>query len=175
MFFNFLFSNVNNVYLGVDAQIVLAWLTSPINTKQVYTSNKIKDTLKFISDIKDKYEIKVQLRYVPTDCNPADLLTRGLSLQQFKDNLEFWLKGPLFIRTGGEIAWPSADLRCLSDASKAVVCTMLIDVHVPSPPLVCFERFSKLPKLINCIKIVIKFLAMKKILKEETMERIWVQ
>ena len=167
------FSNVNNVYLGVDAQIVLAWLTSPINTKQVYTSNKIKDTLKFISDIKDKYEIKVQLRYVPTDCNPADLLTRGLSLQQFKDNLKFWLKGPLFIRTGGEIAWPSADLRCLSDTSKAVVCTTLIDVHVPSPPLVCFERFSKLPKLINCIKIVIKFLAMKKILKEETMERIW--
>ena len=105
------FSNVNNVYLGVDAQIVLAWLTSPINTKQVYTSNKIKDTLKFISDIKDKYEIKVQLRYVPTDCNPADLLTRGLSLQQFKDNLNFWLKGPLFIRTGGEIAWPSCTIK----------------------------------------------------------------
>ena len=161
------FSNVNNVYLGVDAQIVLAWLTSPINTKQVYTSNRIKDTLKFISDIKDKYEIKVQLRYVPTDCNPADLLTRGLFLQQFTGNLKFWLKGPLFIRTGGEIAWPSADLRCLSDASKTVVCTTLIDAHIPSPPLVSFKRFSKLPKLINCVKYVIKFLSMKKILKEE--------
>ena len=167
------FNNVNNVYLGVDAQVVLSWLTSPINTKQVYTSNRIKDTLKLFSDIKDKFQIKVQLKYVPTNCNPADLLTRGLSFQQFQDHLEFWLKGPLFIRTGGEIAWPSADLKCLSDASKTVVCTTLVEPHLPSPPLVSFNRFSKLPKLLNCVGYIFKFLAMKKILKEETMRKIW--
>ena len=83
------------------------------------------------------------------------------------------MKGPLFIRTGNEIAWPSADLRCLSDASKTVVCTTLVEPHVPLPPLVSFNRFSKLPKLLNCVGYIFKFLVMKKILKEETMRKFW--
>ena len=53
------FANVKKVYLGVDAQIVLAWLTSPISTKNVYTANRIKDTVKFISDVKREYKIDV--------------------------------------------------------------------------------------------------------------------
>ena len=83
------------------------------------------------------------------------------------------MKGPWFIRTGGEIVWPSADLKCLSDASKTVVCTTLIEAPLPSPPLVSFQRFSKLPKLLNCVKFIIKFLVMRKVLREETMRRLW--
>ena len=80
---------------------------------------------------------------MPTNCYPADLLTRGLSFQQFQDHLVFWLKSTLFIRTSGAITLPSADLRCLNDASKAVVYTTLVEPHLPSPPLVSFNRFSK--------------------------------
>ena len=166
------FNNVKNVYLGVDAQIILAWLTSPITTKNVYTSNRIKDTLKFIADIKRDYNINVQLKYVPTAYNPADLLTRGLTFRQFQEHLEFWLKGPQFIRTGGDILWPSADLKCLSEASRTLVCATL-ETPVPSPPLVSFQKFSKLPRLLNSVKYVIKFLVMKKVLVEETMRRLW--
>ena len=167
------FHNVKNVYLGVDAQIILAWLTSPISTKNVYTSNRIKDTMKLMTDIKRNYNINVQLKYVPTASNPADLLTRGLTFKQFEENLEFWLKGPDFIRTGGDIVWPSADLRCLSDASKTVVCASLVTAPLLQPPLVSFTKFSKLPKLVTSVSYVIKFLVMKRILKEETMRRLW--
>ena len=152
------FKNVNNVYLGVDAQIILAWLTSPITTKNVYTSNRIKDTIKLIADVKREYHINVHLKYVPTSCNPADLLTRGLSLQQFKENLDFWLKGPQFIRLGGEVIWPSADLKCLSDASKTVVCAALVDVPILNPPVVPFQKYSTLTKLLNVIKNIVKSL-----------------
>ena len=165
------FNNVNNIYLGVDAQIILAWLTS-ITTKNVYTSNRIKDTLKFIADLSQNYNLNVQLKYVPTAFNPADLLTRGLTFHQFQEHLEFWLKGPQFIRTGGDILWPSADLRCLSEASRTIVCASL-DAPVSSPPLVSFQKFSKLPKLLNTVKFVIKFLVMRKVLVEETMRRLW--
>ena len=166
------FSNVNNVYIGVDAQIVLAWLTSPISTKNVYTANRIKDTIKLIADVKREFNIKVQLKYVPTSCNPADLLTRGLSFQQFQENLDFWLKGPQFIRSD-VVVWPSADLKCLSDASKTVVCAALAEAPDPNPPLVSFTKYSSLPKLLNVIKVMIKFLIVGKVLKEETMMRLW--
>ena len=166
------YKNVKNVFLGVDAQVVLAWLTSPISTKNVYTSNRIKDTLKFIADIKQKHNIQVQLKYVPTAHNPADLLTRGLSFKNFQDNLDFWLQGPEFIR-GGHISWPSADLRCLSDASRTIVCSTTIRGPGLKPPLISFEKFSKLPKLLISISYVVKFLAMKGVLKEEMMMRLW--
>ena len=168
------FANVKKVYLGVDAQIVLAWLTSPISTKNVYTANRIKDTVKFISDVKREYNIDVQLKFVPTQENPADLLTRGLTLQQFLDNLDFWLKGPMFIRTGGDIVWPSADLKCLSEASKTVVCAAMVgDPRVVAPPLVPFLKKSKFPKLLNIIKVVVHFLVKKKVLSGDTMRRLW--
>ena len=82
------------------------------------------------------------------------------------------MKGPLFIRTGGDILWPSADLKCLSEASRTLVCATL-ETPVPSPPLVSFQKFSKLPRLLNSVKYVIKFLVMRKVLVEETMRRLW--
>ena len=168
------FTNVKKVYLGVDAQIVLAWLTSPISTKNVYTANRIKDTVKFMSDVKRDYNIDVQLKFVPTQENPADLLTRGLNFQQFLENMEFWLKGPLFIRTGGDIVWPSAELNCLSEASKTVVMHTLVDgPRVTLPPLVPFQKISKLTKLIGIVKLVVLFLIKKKVLREDTMKRLW--
>ena len=59
-------------------------------------------------------------------------------------------------------------MKCLSDASKTVVCPTLIEA-----PFVCFQRFSKLSKLLNCVKFIIKFLVMRKALWEETMRRLW--
>ena len=42
-----------------------------------------------VEDIKIKYSLEVQFKYVPTSDNPGDLLTRGLSLSKFKNQLEF--------------------------------------------------------------------------------------
>ena len=40
-------------------------------------------------ELKVKYNLDIVFKYVPTDQNPADLLTRGLSLIKFKDLLHF--------------------------------------------------------------------------------------
>ena len=54
---------------------------------------------------------------MPTDQNPADLLTRGLSLNKFKDLLQFWTYGPEWLKTA-DSDWPVNELNCLGDDNK---------------------------------------------------------
>ena len=43
-------------------------------------------------DLLDQYQIPISFKYVPTDHNPGDLLTRGMTLDQFKKNLDSVVK-----------------------------------------------------------------------------------
>ncbi|CAL4119012.1 unnamed protein product, partial [Meganyctiphanes norvegica] len=83
------FNNVKNIFVGLDAQICLSWITSPISTKNVYTANRIKDIKEILNKISVKFNKEVYFRYVPTLCNPGDMLTRGTSLVNFKKDLSF--------------------------------------------------------------------------------------
>ena len=86
---------MGNVYLALDAQVLLSWvLSDTIKTKNTYTANRIKHVKKLVFDIKEKYNVDVQFKYVPTSENPGDLLTRGLTLEQFKNKQELWFYGP---------------------------------------------------------------------------------
>ena len=86
---------IKSIYLAVDAQVVLSWLlTERVKIKNIFAANRIKDIQLMISDLKTTYSLNVHFKYVPTRENPADLLTRGLTLAAFKEDLDFWLKGP---------------------------------------------------------------------------------
>ena len=88
-----------NLYLALDAQVVLGWLTSSTNFKSVYASNRIKDAKLIINNIEQMYHLTVQCKYVPTTTeNPGDLLTRGLTLDKFRKCLDFWIHGPTWMR-----------------------------------------------------------------------------
>ena len=65
--------------------------------KNVFVANRLKEIKMYETEIFNEYNIKIQYKYVPTNVNPADLLTRGLSLDNFKQQLDFWLHGPDFI------------------------------------------------------------------------------
>ena len=94
--------DLRRIYVAVDAQVVLSWLlSSTVKTKNVFTANRIKDVKKMVVEIKDKYDLDVKFKYVPTSDNPADLLTRGLSFENFKLKLSFWIHGPCWINDRG--------------------------------------------------------------------------
>ena len=104
--------------IAVDAQVALSWLMSQqIITKNQFAKNRLKDIsmMKTISKLYLTFNSCV--KYVPTDQNPADLLTRGLSLNKFKDLLQFWTYGPEWLKTA-DSDWPVNELNCLSDANK---------------------------------------------------------
>ena len=146
---------INNIFVGIDAQVVITWLlTDVVKTKNQFARNRIRDVHKMKGDLLATYDIPIHIKYVHTSQNPGDLLTRGLSLQQFKQNLNFWIYGPLWLQSE-EIIWPVNDLNCLSEASKSVVLNTQVCVKSPQP-LVPFNRYSKLNKLIGVTAKVIE-------------------
>lgn len=79
--------NVKSTTLWCDSQIVLHWLHSKKSMNQFITNRK--------ASIEQSTEGHTW-KYIPTDFNPADLQTRGISYKQFKDNT-FWMNGPTWL------------------------------------------------------------------------------
>ncbi|CAG2216955.1 unnamed protein product [Mytilus edulis] len=73
-----------DVTLWSDSQIVLQWLNTSKPLKR-FVSNRIKEINELTEECKWKY--------CPTNCNPADLLTRGIIAKQFMESV-LWKTGP---------------------------------------------------------------------------------
>ena len=111
-----------------------------------------------IKDLRTKYKIPINIKYMPTDQNPGDLLTRGLSYAAFEKQLDFWLHSPLWIRTD-VVTWPSHELGCLNLNSKHIVTNVCLEeVNKSIEPVCPFNRFSSLTKLLNTTALMIKAL-----------------
>ena len=107
-------------------------------------------------DIKKQYGLEIQFKYVPTTENPADMLTRGLTREGFGCDLDKWLHGPKWLRDE-HVVWPTNNLECLSPENKQIVQTNLASVQPPVEPVVPYERYSSLSKLIGVTASAIKF------------------
>ena len=81
--------------IASDAQVVINWILSEtIKTKNVFAKNRLKDILIMIKDIQEKFKIKISFKFVPSELNVADMLTRPMSYKKFIDNIDFWTRGP---------------------------------------------------------------------------------
>jgi hypothetical protein len=84
----------NNIYYWSDSQIVLHWLATTKPLKQ-FERNRV-------TEIKNLSKLRTW-KYCPTECNPADLLTRGISAQQLSEN-KLWNDGPEWLNLTS--MWP---------------------------------------------------------------------
>ena len=94
-----------NIYLAVDAQVVISWLLSDnVKTSNMFARNHIKDVHSMLKKLKENYKIPIKFKYVPTDENLDDLLTlifsRRIWIFGFTDHYGSNLmlpRGPLMI------------------------------------------------------------------------------
>jgi len=146
---------VKEIYVCIDAQVVLTWvLTGEVKSKNICARNRVKDVTKFREDIYSKYGLDCKFKYLSTDQNPADLLTRGISFKEYELKKSVWLNGPGFLQPD-PIVWPHADLGCLSDKSR--VLTFSMTVTPPKENIFPIEKFSDMNKLLRVTSLVIKF------------------
>ena len=152
---------IDNIYLSVDAQVVLSWIFSDnFKTKSLYTRNRIKDIHQMIKEIDSKYSIKIHFKYVTFSENPADLLSRGIPFEKFQQNLTYWTCGPNWL-SENPLKWPDNNLNCLNAANKDIIQSINLHNTATYPklkPMIPFERFSKLTKLIKATAFVSKFI-----------------
>lgn len=79
-----------------DSTIVLNWIQTQPSKLQVFVSNRVAE-IQELTDIRN-------WRHVPTEQNPADLLSRGVFPNQLRQS-ELWWHGPLFL-SNSEDEWP---------------------------------------------------------------------
>ncbi|CAG2215236.1 unnamed protein product [Mytilus edulis] len=86
--------SINKVTYWSDSQIVLHWLTTTKHLKK-FLHNRITEIKSLTQDS--------EWKYCPTNDNPADLLTRGISASQLAD-AKLWYNGPEWINCS--TSWP---------------------------------------------------------------------
>ena len=85
---------ITRAVLWSDSQIVLTWLSSK-KTLKPFISNRVKEITELTEEL--------TWRYCPSESNPADLLSRGITVDKFKDN-RLWMHGPDWLTL--EDNWP---------------------------------------------------------------------
>lgn len=91
---------VENTYFWTDAMIVLAWIQKEPITLKTFVRNRI-------AIIQELTSIS-QWRHVPSEQNPADLISRGLDPSKLLET-ELWWKGPTFLSLP-ESEYPNRDI-----------------------------------------------------------------
>lgn len=84
------------IWLWTDSEIVLSWINSSSASFNTFVANRI-------SIIQEETKAE-QWRHVSSKCNPADVLSRGMSPRPFKECI-LWFYGPSFLH-GVEDIWP---------------------------------------------------------------------
>ena len=150
--------DIKNITVACDSQVVLQWILSDPSKckKKVFVANRLKDIKRFETEILNEYNIQINYKYVPTGFNPADLLTRGLSLESFKQQLKFWLHGPEFINTD-KVNWPASNLCCLSSDSQHIVMATQAEPVPIAPAIISLDNFSKFSIAVKVASNVIEF------------------
>ena len=114
-----------NINLWCDAKVVLNWLCQ-YNVKETYIHNRVKQ----IRELCNTYKQNITLRYVPTDLNPADIITKVQKAKEFVIN-QMWWDGPKWLLK--ESDWPKADCKYElypeeNENKTAIFATAVIDV-----------------------------------------------
>ena len=85
----------DSIHFWVDSQTVLKWVRSASANFKPFVSARIQE----IQDTHPRF--MDEFRYVPSNMNTADALTKPLSVRE----LQYWHEGPLFLRQH-EDTWP---------------------------------------------------------------------
>ena len=93
--------NNSNFHIWCDAKVVLHWMEKQ-DIKETYVNNRVAQ----VRDLCEDHWESIKLHYVPTDLNPADIITRQQKAEEFVNN-ETWWHGPTWLLN--ESDWPTTD------------------------------------------------------------------
>ncbi len=94
--------NVGKVVFWVDSTAVYFWVKNDKDRYVPFVANRLPEVHNVLDELQ---QYQPEVRYVNTKENPADLLTRVRTVEEFEEQFDFWVKGPDFF-TEGVKAWP---------------------------------------------------------------------
>ena len=155
---------IQSLYLAPDTTVHL-WSDSQITLHWMYDIKETSATKPFIAnrvaEITQSFPASVWT-YVPTDDNPADLLTRGISAKQLKSS-QLWLHGPSWLTSADQWpTWSPANVLHLQNIDMDD--TQEVSNKPTNPAETCgihlvidASRYSRLTKLLSVTILVLCF------------------
>ena len=130
------------IYLWSDSKVVISWITSDKDIKDVYVANRVAEVKTLIT------RHNVNVMYVPTKDNPADYRSRGCTSTQLKSSN--WLHGPSWLLTGN---YPE------QSNVEVVVKELTVEINLihPIQPLIDLTKYSSLIKVVRIMSKVLEF------------------
>ncbi|XP_065356294.1 uncharacterized protein LOC135950691 [Calliphora vicina] len=137
---------ISKVYFWCDSQVTLHWIRS--HSSFYFVGNRVAEIQDLCADI--------SWRYVPTDQNPADLVSRGCTVSELCDSN--WIHGPTFLRKPNS-DWPvhqnmnlSEEIMLLEKRKSALV------TNIQEMPymLKVLHKFSNYLKCLRVLSYVIR-------------------
>ena len=131
-------------FFWTDSEIVLAYLSNQTKRFHVFVANRIGNILRFSSP--------EQWNHVPSDQNPADLASRGKTLNELKNSE--WFSGPAFLK--------ERELPSQSEPSPVPLESLEVkQVRATSASSHCsfesrFKRFSSLRSLERGLAVILR-------------------
>ena len=155
-------ANIAQVKLFSDSQVALSWILNRVGPKRnLYACNRIKEIHVLLDQLRAK-NIHVDLNFVTTEDNPADLLTRPIAPSKLSNQLTFYLEGPRWVSTGDQ---PPSHLLSVPtkfvSPDKRIVYQTAVEADQPQgdkSPLIDLSRFGSYDKAVNSLATALKFI-----------------
>ncbi|XP_065075634.1 uncharacterized protein LOC135699312 [Ochlerotatus camptorhynchus] len=131
-------SLVAPVYLWTDSTVTLDWISASPSTWKTFVSNRVAEIQELTAS--------ASWNQIPSDENPADLLSRGTSLENLVENTLWW-NGPIWIRSLSEPWPPNYVLRKQNREDPEL--RKVVALPVFTEPEDIIDRYSSLTPLVR--------------------------
>ena len=139
---------VNKTHLWSDSTLALQWINTPSHTLKTFEANRVAK-IQTLTDQKS-------WRHVPTQFNPADLISRGQTPHEFL-NIKFWQHGPEWLLQE-ENSWPEFHFRKGNSPGKRKNLEIQCFKLTVSNECNLLEKYSSLRTLHNVLVYVLRYL-----------------
>ncbi|XP_048253302.1 uncharacterized protein LOC125381119 [Haliotis rufescens] len=137
---------LSDVILWTDSQIVLHWIRAESITFKAFVGVRI-------AEIQSQWN-QTHWRYVPTYWNPADHLSRGISVEELNGS---WMYGPEFLKLPAN-EWPTqpCDAATTESSEEKRKCPA-IAACAPINPVIEADKFSSWQRLLRVTAYCLRF------------------
>ncbi|XP_045778928.1 uncharacterized protein LOC123876677 isoform X1 [Maniola jurtina] len=126
-----------------DSSVVLGWLRTSPSKLKTFVANRVVEICETTTP--------ANWRHVPTNYNPADLISRGTKAGCLLDS-QLWWSGPNFL-SESESEWPVLGEQIEDELPEIKIHSIQV-----SENLISFERFSNLMRLKRAFAYTLRFI-----------------
>ena len=129
--------------MWTDSKVAISWVSSTKDIRDVYVANRVAEIQSL------SFSLGIQIHHVPTETNPADLLSCARATNKLKSSI--WQHGPEWLSTQN---YPE------QTSIHVATNELLIEINAvnPVPPVLDLERISSYPRAVNIMSRILSFI-----------------